>query len=102
MLKEEHGLSTEQFGSPWGAAIGSFVAFMLGALVPIAPYMIPLAKDPFKVTILISMLFLALVGATLSALSDKPLWRGALRMLLFGSLAALATYAAGVLINQFV
>ena len=102
MLKEEHGLSTEQFGSPWGAAIGSFVAFMLGALVPIAPYMIPLAKDPFEVTILISVLFLALVGATLSALSDKPLWQGALRMLLFGSLAALATYAAGVLINQFV
>ena len=102
MLKEEHGLSTEQFGSPWGAALGSFLAFMLGALVPIAPYMIPLTKDPFRVTILISVLFLALVGATLSVLSDKSLWSGALRMLLFGSLAALATYVAGTLINQFI
>ena len=102
MLKEEHGLSTEQFGSPWGAALGSFLAFMLGALVPIAPYMSPLTKDPFRVTILISVLFLALVGATLSVLSDKSLWSGALRMLLFGSLAALATYVAGTLINQFI
>ena len=100
MLKEEHGLSEEQFGSPVGAATGSLLAFMLGALVPIVPYILREHGNPFLLSICLSAIFLTLVGGALSAFSGKTILLGALRMLLAGSVAALATYTAGALINQ--
>ena len=77
MLKEEHGLSEEQFGSPLGAASGSLIAFMLGASIPILPYIIQQQGSPFIVTVSLSTIFLALVGGTLSAFSGKTIWIGA-------------------------
>jgi len=102
MLKEEHGLSLEQFGSPLGAATGSLFAFMLGAFVPIAPYFAREYENSFILSISLSAIFLSLVGGTLSAFSGKTVWIGALRMLSAGSIAAVATYTAGSLINQFI
>src|SRR3981081_4899781 len=38
MAREELGLNPDDLGSPWGAAISSFVAFAAGAAVPLVPY----------------------------------------------------------------
>jgi len=35
--REELGLDPQELGSPWGAAISSFVMFGLGAAVPLLP-----------------------------------------------------------------
>ena len=40
LVREELGLDPDQLGSPWGAAIGSFLAFAAGALVPVLPYLV--------------------------------------------------------------
>ena len=39
LVREELGLDPDQLGSPWGAAGGSFVAFAIGAVVPVLPYL---------------------------------------------------------------
>lgn len=102
MLREEQGLSEDQFGSPLGAALGSLFAFMVGAFIPILPYITNTYTDPFRLSILLSAILLVFIGGTLSAFSGKTIYLGALRMLLAGSVAAFATYTAGSLINQFI
>ena len=39
LVREELGLDPDELGSPWGAA-GSFVAFGVGAIVPVIPYLL--------------------------------------------------------------
>ncbi len=39
-IREELGLDPDELGSPWGAAIYSFLAFGLGALIPLAPFLL--------------------------------------------------------------
>src|SRR5690349_506827 len=39
LIREELGLDPEELGSPWGAAFGSFVAFAIGAAIPVVPYL---------------------------------------------------------------
>src|SRR5215212_9975371 len=39
LVREELGLDPDELGSPWGAATGSFIAFALGAAVPVLPYL---------------------------------------------------------------
>ena len=40
LAREELGFDPSQLGSPWVAAGSSFVAFILGALVPVIPYIL--------------------------------------------------------------
>lgn len=40
LAREELGLNPDELGSPWAAALSSFVAFGIGALVPLLPYML--------------------------------------------------------------
>jgi VIT1/CCC1 family predicted Fe2+/Mn2+ transporter len=44
LAREELGLNPEDLGSPWGAALSSFFAFGVGALVPLAPFLIARAE----------------------------------------------------------
>ena len=39
-VREELGLDPAELGSPWGAAVGSFLAFVVGAAVPLIPYLL--------------------------------------------------------------
>ena len=40
LIREELGLDPDELGSPCGAAGGSFVAFAIGAFVPVIPYLV--------------------------------------------------------------
>ena len=39
LVREELGLDPDELGSPWGAALGSFLAFAIGAAIPVLPYL---------------------------------------------------------------
>src|SRR5437870_9962619 len=47
LVREELGLDPDELGSPWGAATGSFVAFAVGALVPVIPYLLTAGSAAF-------------------------------------------------------
>ena len=99
MAREELGLDPQDLGSPWGAAISSFTAFVAGAIVPILPYILNLGELAFVLSAVLSVVALALVGGTLSLASGKSPYYGALRMLLAGGAAAAVTFGIGSLIG---
>ncbi|MBI4198917.1 MAG: VIT1/CCC1 transporter family protein [Chloroflexi bacterium] len=99
MAREELGLDPSQLGSPWAAAISSFFAFVLGAIVPVVPYLFGSNTAAFALSGVASGLALAAVGATLALLSGRhPAW-GGLRMTVIGLAAAVVTFGIGSLVG---
>ena len=102
MAREELGLDPSQLGSPWGAAISSFGSFVVGAFVPILPYLAGVGDGAVWFSAGLSAGTLALVGAFLAATSSTSVAWGGLRMLLAGSAAAAVTFGIGRLIGEAV
>ena len=94
-VREELGLDPGQLGSPLGAAAGSFLAFVVGAAVPLVPFLITSGQVAFVASLAASMVALFLVGAGVSLLTGRSAWRSGLRQMLIGSLAAAVTFAVG-------
>src|SRR6476469_7085491 len=63
LVREELGLDPDELGSPWGAAAGSFVAFALGAVVPVIPFLFGGGTAVLAVSLGLSLLVLFGVGA---------------------------------------
>ena len=89
------GSDARLIGSPWGAAFSSFAAFIIGAFVPIAPYLANLGGLSFYLSAALSAAALLAVGGLIAVGSGRSVAWGAARMLLVGSLAAAVTYGAG-------
>ena len=99
MVREGLGLDPGQLGSPWGAAVSSFLAFVSGALVPILPYVFDAGSAAFVLSGVLSACALAVVGALLAAVTGRSLAWGGLRMLLAGGAAAAVTFGIGHLVG---
>jgi len=97
--REELGLDPDELGSPWGAAISSFVTFSLGALVPLIPFIVGSGTAAVIAAIAASGVAIFSVGAAMSLLTGRsPLVSGA-RMLVVGTLAAGITFGVGKLLH---
>src|SRR3990172_2478170 len=66
LVREELGLDPSELGSPWGAAIGSFFAFALGAVVPVLAYFSGAGWAQLCITAALSGVALFLVGVAVS------------------------------------
>src|SRR5829696_3193223 len=55
LVREELGLDPDELGAPWGAAGGSFVAFGVGALIPVIPYLLASGSAAFVISIGLSI-----------------------------------------------
>jgi vacuolar iron transporter family protein len=99
LVREELGLDPDELGSPWGAAIGSFVAFAIGAVVPVLPYLFDAGSGAFVAALGLSIAALFAVGAGVSLLTGRsPLFSGG-RQVLIGAAAAAVTYLVGTAIG---
>ena len=98
LAREELGLNPDDLGSPIGAAISSFIAFCIGASLPLIPFLFGLSRGVL-IAACLSGAALFVVGAVLSLFSGKSALLGGARMLLIGSAAAAATYFIGSLFN---
>jgi VIT1/CCC1 family predicted Fe2+/Mn2+ transporter len=99
LVREELGLDPDELGSPWGAASGSFVAFAIGALVPVIPYVLSSGATAFVGAIALSAGALFAVGAGVSLLTGRSLLYSGTRQVLIGAAAAVVTYLVGHLIG---
>jgi VIT1/CCC1 family predicted Fe2+/Mn2+ transporter len=99
LAREELGLDPSSLGSPWVAALSSFVAFAFGALVPVLPFMFTLGGGALFAAAVLSGAMLALTGATISLLTGRSAVLSATRMVLVGAAAAAITYGVGSLIG---
>ena len=99
VVREELGLSEDTLGSPLGAASSSFVAFIIGAIVPILPYLLGAGSLAFTLSAALSALALVIVGALVAAGSGRNLAWGGAKMLMAGGGAAAVTFGIGNLVG---
>jgi VIT1/CCC1 family predicted Fe2+/Mn2+ transporter len=99
LVREELGLDPQQLGSPWGAAIGSFLAFSGGAVLPVLPYLLLGAATAFWAALGLSLAALFLVGVAVSLLTGRNAVLSGLRQSLIGGAAAAVTYAVGAVVG---
>ncbi len=99
LAREELGLDPSQLGAPVAAASSSFVAFVVGAAIPLLPYALGAADLAFWLSGSFSGLALLLAGGILARLTGVNAAWGAGRMLLAGGVAAAVTYGIGRLIG---
>lgn len=95
LAREELGLNPDELGSPWGAALFSFMAFGAGGIVPLLPFLLGAQASAVLLATALGLAGLFAVGAALSLFTGRnALWSG-LRMVLIGGSAALTTYLIG-------
>ena len=99
LVREELGLDPDELGSPWGAALGSFVAFGTGALVPVIPYLFGGGSVVFALALGLSLAALFAVGAGVSLLTGRGVMYSGLRQVGIGAAAAAVTYVVGTLLG---
>jgi VIT1/CCC1 family predicted Fe2+/Mn2+ transporter len=99
LVREELGLDPDELGSPWGAAGGSFVAFGVGAVIPVIPYLLASGGSAFVAAIAVSLAALFAVGAGVSLLTGRSLLFSGGRQVLIGAAAAVVTYVVGIAIG---
>lgn len=101
-VREEIGLSEETMGSPLAAGGSSFVAFSLGAVIPVIPYLLLAGMTAFWVSLVVSTIALFAVGAAVSLLTHRPPLIVGARQAGLGLAAAAVTYAIGTLLGASV
>ena len=99
LTREELGLNPEDLGSPWGAAIASFVAFAIGGAVPLVPFAVAPAPYALVASVASATAGLFLAGAATSLFTGRAAFFGGARMLGIGAAAGLVTYSIGALLG---
>src|SRR3954454_2140958 len=80
---EEFGIDPDDLASPMLAAVSSFVAFAIGALVPLAPYL--LGATSVSPAVLLTMAALFACGAVVTQVTSRQWWFGGGRQMLLGA-----------------
>ena len=95
LAREELGLDPGKLGSPWVAGGSSFVAFAIGALIPIIPFLFGSGTAAVVLSAAISLLALFGTGAATSIFTGRHAGRAGLRMALIGAVVAAVTFLVG-------
>lgn len=96
-LAHELGLSPDEQPSPFVAAASSFVAFSVGAVIPVLPYFFGFGSLWWG--LLFGGVGLLTAGFAAAKFTDRNPFAGAGRQLLFGGIAVAATYGIGRLLG---
>lgn len=91
--REEMGIDPDNLPSPMIAATSSFVSFAVGAVLPLAPYV--LGATSLLPAMIVSLVALFLCGAVVSSITTRTWWYGGTRQLILGAAAAGLTYLIG-------
>jgi VIT1/CCC1 family predicted Fe2+/Mn2+ transporter len=100
IVGEDLGLTSQEAWPPWKAAVLTGLSFAIASVVPILPFAI-MDVTPAAVTAAVaSIVALFGVGAGKAIFTRKGWVRSGLEMTAVGTLAAVATYAIGLLIPE--
>lgn len=98
-IREELGLDPDELGSPWGAAAYSFLAFCVGAFIPLLPFLLTSGLTATIVSAVLALVALFIVGALVSLLTGRGLLFSGLRQCAIGGGTAVVTLVVGSLIG---
>jgi vacuolar iron transporter family protein len=103
LAREELGIDPEELGgSAYQAAATSFVLFAVGAIVPVLPFFFGGGTRAVVVSAILAALALFGIGAAITLLTGRSVWRSGSRQVLIGGAAAALTYGVGRLIGAAV
>ncbi|MEU5958634.1 VIT family protein [Streptomyces sp. NPDC047525] len=95
----ELGIDPDDLTNPWHAAWASFVAFTVGALLPLLAIVLPPADWRLVVTVVSVLGALALTGLSSARLGSAEVRPAVVRNMAGGALAMAVTYGAGALLG---
>ncbi|GAA4987555.1 VIT family protein [Kitasatospora paranensis] len=98
----ELGIDPDELTNPWHAALASFVAFTVGAVLPLLAIVLPPAGLRVPVTVVCVLVALVVTGWISARLGSAPPGRAILRNVAGGALAMGVTYLAGSLLGAVV
>jgi vacuolar iron transporter family protein len=98
-LSAELNIDQTDVVSPWYAAFASFVAFLVGGVLPLAAILIPGPAWRVPVTFLAVLLALAITGGLGAHIGGSGRRRAALRVVIGGALALATTFGIGTLLG---
>jgi VIT1/CCC1 family predicted Fe2+/Mn2+ transporter len=96
--REELGVDSDELPSPILAGVASLIAFSLGALIPLLPYLLGL--NVLAATLIVTAVALVTGGVVVGRLTGRPVLFSGVRQLLLGALAIGVTYGVGSLIGS--
>jgi VIT1/CCC1 family predicted Fe2+/Mn2+ transporter len=99
LAREELGMAPGEAGSPWVAAITSFLLFAVGALLPVLPWIFVGGLTAVVASGVLAAIGLFAAGAATSLFSAKPVLLTGGRMLVLGLLGSAITYGIGAAIG---
>ena len=100
--REELGVDPNQLGNPGAAAVASFLAFAVGAFVPLVPWLVGSGTSAIWASAISGVGAAALVGGVLAMLTERSVVRTVVRQLLVAGGACVTTYVIGGLVGASV
>jgi VIT1/CCC1 family predicted Fe2+/Mn2+ transporter len=95
----ELGVDPEAPGSAWRAAVSSFLAFSVGAVLPLFPWFITTGSAAVIASVIIGAIAALALGAAIGFMSGRNVAGTALRQLAVAAVAAGVTYGVGSLLG---
>jgi VIT1/CCC1 family predicted Fe2+/Mn2+ transporter len=99
-VREELGLDPDDLPSPRTAAVASFISFTVGALIPLAPFL--LGYPVLSAALVLAGLFAFGGGAAVAKLAGRPAFLGGLRQFTAAFLATGMAFFIGHLVGAHV
>ncbi len=100
--REELGIDPESGGNAVGAAVSSFGAFAIGAVVPLVPWFVLEGTWARNISVLVGLIGAAAVGATLAYFTERSMFRTATRQVLWAVAACVLTWGIGSVLGATV
>lgn len=97
-MVQELGVDPREKPSARLAAVSSFILFVIGAIIPLIPYLLGFAS--LAAGLVCGGIGLVVAGGVAARYTGKPVWWASGRQLAFGAIAIVATYVVGLLIGS--
>lgn len=93
--REELGVDPAETGNPIAAAVSSFVAFAIGALIPLFPWIFSGGNGALLASAILGLVAAAAVGVTLARFTERSAVRTASRQVAWAVAACATTWLIG-------
>jgi VIT1/CCC1 family predicted Fe2+/Mn2+ transporter len=97
--REELGIDPSATGSPWIAALSSFLFFSVGAFIPLLPWIVVSTGNVIWWSVALAGGSIIFVGAAVGHFTRRGIIYSALRALIIMSLASAVTFGVGYLVG---
>ncbi len=98
--REELGVNPDEVGNPIGSAVSSFLAFTVGAVIPLIPWFFAEGTAAIVSSTVLGLLAAAAVGVLLARFTERSMVRTAIRQVSLAAAACLLTWFMGRILGD--